>query len=139
MGLLLGTCVPLVTVLLVPDVGHFGRSLRDWCCRRRGDQFDRMFDQLQTRFACLGTLANVAAGTVDDRIWLTIGYEKPHALVFAGSIMVIGLLARYIARNYQDIGRWLVHPFPRCFRFQVPKELRRHLGSRTAVLISYQQ
>jgi nucleotide-binding universal stress UspA family protein len=112
MGLVVGTCVPLVTVLLVPDVGHLadlyaigvvGAVAINLTACSTNFKLDL---HVWERWPML-LLAMLMVG-----IWLTIGYEKPHAIVFAGSILVTGLLARYVARNYQDIGRWLVAPVP---------------------------
>ena len=43
-------------------------------------------------------------------IWVTVAYEKPRALIFAGSIVGVGLLARWVTRNYSKVGEWMLSP-----------------------------
>jgi nucleotide-binding universal stress UspA family protein len=37
-------------------------------------------------------------------IWLSIAYEKPHALIFAGVIVTMGMTARWITHHREAIG-----------------------------------
>ena len=39
-------------------------------------------------------------------IWVTIAYEKPHALYFAMTIMGLGLTGRWVARHREEIRDW---------------------------------
>jgi nucleotide-binding universal stress UspA family protein len=43
-------------------------------------------------------------------IWCTIAYEKPHALMFAGTVLVAGLAARWAAHNRSFIRQWMLAP-----------------------------
>jgi len=45
-------------------------------------------------------------------IWVTIAYEKPAALVFAMSIMGVGLAGRWAAHNRERIAKWLLAEVP---------------------------
>jgi nucleotide-binding universal stress UspA family protein len=41
-------------------------------------------------------------------IWITVAYEKPHALIFALSVMSAGLLVRYVVRHRAQVRDWCV-------------------------------
>lgn len=112
MGLLVGSCVPLVTVLLVPDVGHLADLYAIGVVGAVAINLTACSTNFKLELHAWERWPMLLLALLMIGIWFTIGYEKPHALVFAGSIMVIGLFARYVARNYQDIGRWLVAPVP---------------------------
>jgi nucleotide-binding universal stress UspA family protein len=45
-------------------------------------------------------------------IWITIAWEKPNALIFAMSIMAVGLAGRWAAHNRELIGKWLLAEVP---------------------------
>jgi amino acid transporter/nucleotide-binding universal stress UspA family protein len=101
--LVLGAAVPLVTVVAFPDVGHLadlyaigvvgavavnlgscvttpGLALRRW------------------EHALMSVLAVLMIA-----IWFSIAYEKPHALMFAGVIVVLGMSARWVTHHRQAI------------------------------------
>jgi amino acid transporter/nucleotide-binding universal stress UspA family protein len=111
-GLIVGTVVPLITVLVVPDVGHLADlyaigvvgavAINLTACSTNFEMDLRSWERWPMLLLAVLMIA----------IWCTIGYQKPHALMFAGSIMVVGLVARYVARNYRDIGKWLLAPIP---------------------------
>jgi nucleotide-binding universal stress UspA family protein len=44
-------------------------------------------------------------------IWITIAYEKPHALIFALSILGVGLTVRYIVHNRAKVREWALGDF----------------------------
>jgi nucleotide-binding universal stress UspA family protein len=44
-------------------------------------------------------------------IWITVAYEKPHALIFALSVMGAGLAVRYVVRNRAQVREWAVAEF----------------------------
>jgi nucleotide-binding universal stress UspA family protein len=44
-------------------------------------------------------------------IWITVAYEKPHALIFAVSIMGAGLAVRYVVRNRVQVREWMLTEF----------------------------
>ena len=45
-------------------------------------------------------------------IWLTIAWEKPWALLFAMSIMAVGLAGRWVAHNRERVREWFLAPVP---------------------------
>ncbi len=54
----------------------------------------------------MGVIAVVMTG-----IWITIAIEKPHALIFATCILVVGLTARYLFRHRDDMRNWILEEF----------------------------
>jgi nucleotide-binding universal stress UspA family protein len=44
-------------------------------------------------------------------VWITIAYEKPHALIFAMSILVVGLATRYLVQHRAQVREWAVAEF----------------------------
>ncbi len=41
-------------------------------------------------------------------VWITVAYEKPHALVFALSVLGVGLTVRYIVRSRAKVRDWIL-------------------------------
>jgi amino acid transporter len=54
----------------------------------------------------MGVIAVVMTG-----IWITIAIEKPHALIFATCILVVGLTARYLFRHREGMRHWILEEF----------------------------
>lgn len=54
----------------------------------------------------MGLIAVVMIG-----VWITIAIEKPHALMFALCILVVGLIARSLFRNRELVRHWILEEF----------------------------
>jgi amino acid transporter len=54
----------------------------------------------------MGVIAVIMTG-----IWITIAIEKPHALIFASCILVVGLTARILFRNREYVRHWILEEF----------------------------
>jgi amino acid transporter len=54
----------------------------------------------------MGIIALVMIG-----VWITIAIEKPHALIFAMCILVVGLIARALFRNRELVRHWILEEF----------------------------
>ena len=96
--------VPLVTVLVVPDVGHladlYAIGVVGAVAVNLGSCVTTLGLPLKTwERALMGVLAVLMIA-----IWITIAYEKPHALAFAGVIVAVGLTARWLTHHRQAIG-----------------------------------
>jgi amino acid transporter/nucleotide-binding universal stress UspA family protein len=102
--LVISVVIPLVTVLAVPDVSHLGDLYAigvvgavavnlGSCVTTPGIAVKKWEHAIMTALAILMIA-----------VWITIAYEKPHALVFAGVIVVTGLTARYLTHHRQAIG-----------------------------------
>ena len=106
--LLIGTIVPLLTVLLAPDVGVLAElyaigvvgaiAINVSACATNKRLGLKRYEQIGMLILAVLMVA----------IWITIAYEKPRALIFAGSIVGIGLGARWLTRNYAKVGEWMV-------------------------------
>ncbi len=118
--LVVGTLIPMATVLLAPDVGILAElyaigvvgaiAINLGVCGTNKKLAIKSWE----RWAML-LLAIFMCG-----VWVTIAWEKPRALMFAGGIMAAGLMARYLARNYANVGQWMLAPVS--FPLQVPRK-----------------
>lgn len=104
-ALLIGTAIPVITVLIAPDVGQLADlyaigvvgavTVNLGTCAVSFDlPIKRWERSIMTALAIL-MLA----------IWITIAYEKPHALAFAASIVLIGLGTRWITQQRHMVGK----------------------------------
>jgi nucleotide-binding universal stress UspA family protein len=104
-ALFAATLVPVVTVLLAPDVSHLADlyaigvvgavTVNLGTCAISFDLPIRKWERIG-----MSVLSVLMAG-----IWVTIAYEKPHALLFAGTIVAVGLAARWITQHRSAMGR----------------------------------
>jgi len=104
-ALILGTLVPFATVLMVTDVVHLAELyaigvvgavvLNLGTCSISFDLPIRRWERILISALAVLLLA----------VWLTIAWEKPHAVMFTGSIVFVGLTARFVTRNRSVVGR----------------------------------
>ena len=101
--LVVSVIIPMATVLIVPDVGDLSHLYAigvvgavavnlGSCVTTPGLGMKRPEVIGMSLIAVLMVL-----------IWFTIAYEKPQALAFAGSIVAIGMSARWVAHHRQAI------------------------------------
>lgn len=108
--LIIGTLVPLATVLLAPDIeilaelyaiGVVGAiAINVSVCATNKKLNLRRYEQVGMLILAVLMVC----------IWVTIAVEKPRALLFASSIVAIGLGARWLTRNYERVGQWILTP-----------------------------
>ncbi|MFO0917257.1 MAG: universal stress protein [Planctomycetaceae bacterium] len=104
-ALVMATAVPLVTVLIAPDVGQLADlyaigvvgavTVNLGACAISFDLPLRRGERIGLALLSVLMLS----------IWFTIAYEKPHALMFAGTIVLIGLGTRWITQQRAVLGR----------------------------------
>lgn len=104
-ALVVATLVPVVTVLIAPDVAQLADlyaigvvgavTVNLGTCAISFDLPIRRWERVGL------TILSVLMAA----IWLTIAYEKPHALMFAGTIVALGLGARWIMQRRAVLGR----------------------------------
>lgn len=104
-ALLLATGVPFFTVIAVSDMAHLADlyaigvvgavTLNLGTCSISFDLPMRRWER-----ATMSVLAALLGFT-----WVTIAWEKPHALMFAGTIVFLGLLARTVTKQRAVVGR----------------------------------
>jgi amino acid transporter len=101
-ALLLAVAAPILVLLLQQDllalaalyaIGVVGAIALNTFATATSSRLD------VPRASRIGLLA-VAAVMV--AIWLTVAYEKSHALIFAGTVLAVGLAARYAFRQYRE-------------------------------------
>jgi amino acid transporter/nucleotide-binding universal stress UspA family protein len=108
--LVFGTLIPMVTVLLAPDVGILAELYAIG-----------VVGAIAINLAVCGTnkkleikewerWAMLVLAIFMCAVWGTIAYEKPRALIFAGAIMGLGLVARFLSKNYASVGKWILAP-----------------------------
>jgi nucleotide-binding universal stress UspA family protein len=110
--LLVATAAPVATVLLVPDVGSLAHlyaigvsgavAVNLWTTSTNPTLSIRRWER--RLMLSLGVFMTV--------VWVTIAYDKPGALLFATSIMIVGLTARFVARNRVQVRGWIVRRLP---------------------------
>ena len=104
-ALLVGTIIPFVTVLVLPDVGQLADlyaigvvgavTVNLGSCALS-------YDLPLSRWERIGISA---IAVLMSAIWVTIAWEKPHALIFASSFVAIGLGTRWVTQQRHAIGR----------------------------------
>ncbi|MEX0675635.1 MAG: amino acid permease [Pirellulales bacterium] len=113
--LVLASVAPAAIVLAVPDVGH----LADLYAIGVVGAVAINLGTCSTNFAIrLGTLERgfmLVLAAFMIVVWVTIAYEKPHALVFAMSVLAVGLVARLAVHQRAALRKWMLaevsHPF----------------------------
>jgi nucleotide-binding universal stress UspA family protein len=107
LGLLVGTVAPIIVVLLAPDVG----TLADlYAIGVVGAVALNLGSCATNRHAALKRYERVimsALAVLMVLIWFTIAWEKPNALIFALTIMGVGLAGRWTARHREQIVGWV--------------------------------
>jgi len=113
--LVIGAVVPTVTVLAFPDVGHLADLYAigvvgavvvnlGSCCTNPAIDLRRAERVLMMGLTVLLVL-----------VWITIAWEKPHALLFASTIVGVGLVGRWGAHNRSRMKAWMLEPVPTMF------------------------
>lgn len=102
--LFVSVLIPLLTVIAVPDVEHLGDlyaigvvgavAVNLGSCVTTRDLALKRWER-----TCMSVLAVFMI-----LVWITIAYEKPHALAFAGVIVAIGMSARWVTHHREVIG-----------------------------------
>ena len=108
--LVFGTLIPMVTVLLAPDVGILAElyaigvvgaiAINLAVCGTNKKLDIKSWERWAMLILAIFMIA----------VWLTIAYEKPRALIFAGAIMGGGLIARFLSKHYSSLGEWMLAP-----------------------------
>ncbi|MCX7422580.1 MAG: amino acid permease [Planctomycetia bacterium] len=108
--LLIGTLIPLVTVLLAPDVGILAELYAIGVVGAIAINVSACATNKRLKLKRYEQVGMLILAVLMIGIWVTVAYEKPRALIFAGSIVGVGLLARWVTRNYSKVGEWMLSP-----------------------------
>lgn len=106
--LVIGTVIPLVTVLLAPDVQILAELYAIGVVGAVAINVTACATNKSLGLKRHETIGLAILSVLMIAIWLTIAYEKPRALIFAGSIVGLGLL-----------GRWATHHYARLRAFKI--------------------
>jgi amino acid transporter/nucleotide-binding universal stress UspA family protein len=118
--LVVGTLIPMATVLLAPDVGILAELYAIGVVGAIAINLGVCGTNKQLAIKSWERWAMLLLAIFMCGVWVTIAWEKPRALMFAGGIMFAGLVARFLARNYASVGQWMLAPVT--FPMQVPRE-----------------
>lgn len=108
--LAIGTLIPLATVLLAPDVGMLAELYAIGVVGAIAINVSVCATNKQLQLKRYEQVGMLLLAVLMLSIWFTIAYEKPRALIFAAGIVGIGLGARWLTRNYDRVGRWILAP-----------------------------
>jgi hypothetical protein len=110
--LVLGTLVPLATVLLVPDVSHLADLYAIGVVGAVTINLGSCATNFGIELGRIERLAMRALAALLAVIWCSIALDEPHALLFAGGIVALELAGRWLSRNRTRVRQWLYEPVP---------------------------
>lgn len=96
--------IPLVTVVAVPDVGHLADLYAIGVVGAVAVNLGSCVTTLQLPLKKWERAIMSVLAVLMIAVWVTIAYEKPHALIFAGAIVAVGLSARWLTHHREAIG-----------------------------------
>jgi len=108
--LLIGSIIPALTVLAFPDVSQLADLYAIGVVGAVAVNLGSCSTNTRIELKRHERAGMFALSIVMVLIWLTIAWEKPLALAFAMSIMVIGLCGRWAAHNREKIRAWMLEP-----------------------------
>ncbi len=101
--LLVGTLIPAAVVLAVPDVEHLADLYAIGVVGAVALNLGTCSTNFRLDIKSWERGGMMLLSALMVLIWLTIAWEKPFALAFALSIMLAGMLGRYVAHHWQAI------------------------------------
>ncbi len=96
--------VPLVTVIAVPDVGNLADLYAIGVVGAVAVNLGSCVTTLSLPLKKWERTIMTFLAVLMTAVWITIAYEKPHALVFALGIVATGLTARWLTHHREAIG-----------------------------------
>lgn len=120
-ALALAAVVPLVVVLAVPDVERLAELYAIGVVGAIAVNLTTTGTNPELDMRRWERVFMVVLAVLMVVIWFTIAWEKPWALAFALSIMVAGLIGRWVAHNREGLKKWFLAPVPHPFGFPTPQ------------------
>lgn len=108
--LLIGSIIPALTVIAFPDVSQLADLYAIGVVGAVAVNLGSCSTNLRIGLKRHERVGMFALSIAMVLIWLTIAWEKPQALAFAMSIMVIGLCGRWAAHNREKVRAWMLEP-----------------------------
>lgn len=119
-SLALAAAAPLIVVLAVPDVGHLADLYAIGVVGAVAVNLGTTSTNRELEMGRIERTAMQFLAILMIVIWVTIAWEKPWALVFALSIMTLGLIGRWAAHNRERIRAWFLEPIPHPWGLPTP-------------------
>jgi len=110
--LLIGTAAPIIVVLLAPDVGKLADLYAIGVVGAVALNLGSCATNPRAALKRYERVAMTALSALMVLIWITIAWEKPNALIFAMTIMGVGLVGRYVAHHREQLHSWAQERFP---------------------------
>jgi amino acid transporter/nucleotide-binding universal stress UspA family protein len=104
--LVIGAAAPIVVVLLAPDVAALADLYAIGVVGAVALNLGSTATSPNPALKRYERAAMTAIALLMALIWLTIAYEKPHALAFAMTILGLGMAGRWTARHREEIRTW---------------------------------
>lgn len=110
LSIVIATLLPLIVVVAVPDVGDLADLYAIGVVGAVAVNLVTSSTNFAHPLSRWERGGMMALAVLMVAIWITIAIEKPAALVFALSIVVLGLSARWTVKNRALIRAWLMAP-----------------------------
>lgn len=110
--LVVGTLMPLLTVLIYPEVDQLAELYAIGVVGAIAINVGSCATNRKLGLKHYETAGFVLLGLFLLGIWLTIAYEKPRALAFAGGIVALGLIGSTVSKHNKSWNRWVISGDP---------------------------
>jgi nucleotide-binding universal stress UspA family protein len=104
--LIMGTIAPIIVVLIAPDVGSLADLYAIGVVGAVALNLGSIATNPHSAMKTYERVGMFVLAVLMGLIWITIAYEKPHALMFAMTIMGLGLIGRWAAHHRAEIRDW---------------------------------
>jgi nucleotide-binding universal stress UspA family protein len=101
-----GTIIPAVIVYFINDVGQLADLYAIGVVGAVALNLGACSTNPQLKMARYERAIMLLIAVLMVVVWFTIAYEKPNALIFAMTILGLGLAARWTARHREEIRHW---------------------------------
>ncbi len=112
MPLWIGTIFPAIVVLIVPAVDDLADLYAIGVVGAVALNLGACSTNWRLKMARYERVGMLLIALLMVTVWVTIAWEKPNALVFAGSILGLGLGGRWAARHRDEIRHWAEKTVP---------------------------
>jgi amino acid transporter/nucleotide-binding universal stress UspA family protein len=110
--LIVGTVAPIIIVLMAPDIAALADLYAIGFVGAVSLNLAATGTNPHAALTSFERIAMTGLAVLMAFIWLTIAYEKPHALIFATTVMGLGMAGRALARQRTTIRKWAEKTVP---------------------------
>ena len=108
----IGTIAPALVVMMVPEVDDLADLYAIGVVGAVALNLGACSTNLRLRMAKYERAGMLVIAVLMAVVWVTIAYEKPNALMFASTILGLGLAGRWAARHREEIRHWAEKTVP---------------------------